>query len=157
MLTNLHYFNQLGVFVVFEHEPKNIGEHEGSPSLIHTFDTSYVDPTTDTSEHVMNSEIPKQTKKFRIMISKSYVDCLSDNEVFSAGNSDLWSMNESERSINRETKKKEFQNKKNKDNNEKSANITEMLIKQKTKKENESKLREKRKMLVSHMKQDQTK
>lgn len=133
--------------VVFEDEPKDIGKDEGSPSLIHNFNTSYVDPTTDTSDHDMNSEHPRQSKKFRKMTSKPYVDFLSDNEDFSAGSSDLWSMNESESSINSEKKKKKCSKTKQKikDNNEKSANTTEMLIKQKTKKENKSKLRKKRK------------
>ncbi|CAH2103259.1 unnamed protein product [Euphydryas editha] len=117
--------------VVFEHEPEDIEGEKGCPSLINNnmFDTPSFDPTSDTSDHDMNSVQPKSSKKFRNKILKSYVDYLSDNEDFSAGSSDLWSMNESEISINSQNKKKRCTKKKQKiiNNNEKTVNRIEKI------------------------------
>ncbi|CAG9796459.1 unnamed protein product [Diatraea saccharalis] len=65
-----------------------ISIQKGSPSII-TFDTSFFDSITDTSDLDMNSKQSIRSKKFRNKILKSYVDYLSDNEDFSAGSSDL--------------------------------------------------------------------
>lgn len=95
--------------VNFEPKVDDIEEYRGSPSLLCEREPIVTYPSLSsphTSDHDVNYEQLKPNKKKPNKNLKSYIDFLSDNDDFSAGSSELWSMNESDSSNSDSNKKK---------------------------------------------------